>query len=305
MHSAALSFRRCILSFVNFNIAGETFTLESQQAQSASVCQKFKIASGGCKTHCLQQLCNGIVCKDLASECLNRGGGNSQGQQTLFQPLACPFSSASTHGPLTDPWLGLVLQPRVCVSMACLQSEPHGRVCSQLRARFAAEPSNTKAHSSLRVASFMNDEYLLVEFLIVPRPPSPGLAGGNDATVSCFKDDMNMQRDARLPAWCCFVALVCALFASYTRILSPGQRTVPSLACQAQKPQLIYFLTELMIVIPVIGNLRSHLSGFLPKFVFFSRPYQKRRTSVRNTTQLAPVARVHTAGFHGHGTGGG
>lgn len=39
----------------------------------------------------------------------------------------------------------------------------------------------------------MNDEYLLVEFLIVPRPPSLGPAGGNDATVSCFKDDMNMQ----------------------------------------------------------------------------------------------------------------
>lgn len=85
----------------------------------------------------------------------------------------------------------------------------------------------------------MNDEYLLVEFLIVPRPPSPGLAGGNDATVSCFKGDMNMQRDARLPASCCFVALVCAFFASYIGILNPGERTVPILACQAQKPQLL------------------------------------------------------------------
>lgn len=45
----------------------------------------------------------------------------------------------------------------------------------------------------------MNDEYLLLEFLIVPRPPSLGLAGGNDATVSCFKDDINMQIDAWQP----------------------------------------------------------------------------------------------------------
>lgn len=60
-----------------------------------------------------------------------------------------------------------------------------------------------------------------------------------------------------------------------------------------------------MIVIPVRRNFWSHFSGFLPKFDFFSRPYKKRRTSARDTTQLAPVARVHTAGFHGHGTGGG
>lgn len=37
VHNAALSFRRCILSIVHFNIAGETFTLASQEAQSASV----------------------------------------------------------------------------------------------------------------------------------------------------------------------------------------------------------------------------------------------------------------------------
>lgn len=42
----------------------------------------------------------------------------------------------------------------------------------------------------------MDAEYLLVEFIIVQRLPSPRLTGGNDATVGCFKDDINIQIDA-------------------------------------------------------------------------------------------------------------
>lgn len=62
-----------------------------------------------------------------------------------------------------------------------------------LEACFTAHQSDTKAHSCLRVVPFMDAEYLLVEFIIVQHPPSPRLTGGNDATVSCFKDDINIQ----------------------------------------------------------------------------------------------------------------
>lgn len=64
------------------------------------------------------------------------------------------------------------------------------------QASFAAHQSDTKAHSWLRVAPFMDAEYLLVEFIIVHRLPSPKLTGGNYATVGCFKDDINIQIDA-------------------------------------------------------------------------------------------------------------
>lgn len=62
-----------------------------------------------------------------------------------------------------------------------------------LEACFTAHQSDTKAHSCLRVVPFMVAEYLLVEFIIVQHPPSPRLTGGNDATASCFKDDINIQ----------------------------------------------------------------------------------------------------------------
>lgn len=42
----------------------------------------------------------------------------------------------------------------------------------------------------------MDAEYLLVEFIIVQHLPSLRLTGGNDATVGCFKDDINIQIDA-------------------------------------------------------------------------------------------------------------
>lgn len=80
------------------------------------------------------------------------------------------------------------------------------------RTRSTADPSDTKAHSSPRVASFMNAECLLVEFPIVPRPPPLGFAGGNDATVSCFKDDINMQIDAWPPVLClCVCTCACVV----------------------------------------------------------------------------------------------
>lgn len=79
------------------------------------------------------------------------------------------------------------------------------------RTRSTADPSDTKAHSGPSVASFMNAEYLLVEFPIVPRPPSPGLAGGNDARVSCFKDDINMQIDAWPPVLCLCGTCACVV----------------------------------------------------------------------------------------------
>lgn len=65
----------------------------------------------------------------------------------------------------------------------------------------------------------MDAEYLLVEFIIVQRLPSPRLTGGNDATVGCFKDDINIQIDS----WVTFLFVVgflmhyacSALFASH------------------------------------------------------------------------------------------
>lgn len=39
----------------------------------------------------------------------------------------------------------------------------------------------------------MDTEYSPVEFIIVQRLPSPRITGGNDATVGCFKDNMNIQ----------------------------------------------------------------------------------------------------------------
>lgn len=84
------------------------------------------------------------------------------------------------------------------------------------RTRSTAHPSDTKAHSSPRVASFMNAEYLLVEFPIVPRPPSLGLADGNDATVGWFKDDINMQMDAWPPVLC--LCGTCACVVSLPRL---------------------------------------------------------------------------------------
>lgn len=50
----------------------------------------------------------------------------------------------------------------------------------------------------------MDAEYLLVEFIIVQRLPSPEFTGGNDATVGCFKDDINIQMDA----WLTFLFVV-------------------------------------------------------------------------------------------------
>lgn len=79
-----------------------------------------------------------------------------------------------------------------------------------LEACFTAHQSDTKAHSCLRVAPFMDAEYLLVEFIIVQHPPSPRLTGGNDATVSCFKDDINIQIGTWVTVWFvafCFVSL--------------------------------------------------------------------------------------------------
>ena len=87
------------------------------------------------------------------------------------------------------------------------------------QACFAAHQSDTKGHSWLRVAPFMDTEYLLVEFIIVHRLPSPRLTGGNDATVGCFKDDINIQ----IGAWVTVLFVVAfslhyacsALFASH------------------------------------------------------------------------------------------
>ena len=42
----------------------------------------------------------------------------------------------------------------------------------------------------------MDAECSPVEFIIVQRLPSPRITGGNDATVGCFKDDINIQIDA-------------------------------------------------------------------------------------------------------------
>lgn len=50
----------------------------------------------------------------------------------------------------------------------------------------------------------MDAEYLLVEFIIVQRLPSPEFTGGNDATVGCFKDDINIQIDG----WLTFLFVV-------------------------------------------------------------------------------------------------
>lgn len=57
----------------------------------------------------------------------------------------------------------------------------------------------------------MDAEYLLVEFIIVHSLPSPGLTGGSDATVGCFKDDINIQADA-----CVTVVLVVVFCSHYT-----------------------------------------------------------------------------------------
>lgn len=83
---------------------------------------------------------------------------------------------------------------------------PHGRVSLGLWLRRRPEPH--KGPFRPRVAPFMNAECSLVEFPIVPRPPSLRLAHGNDATVSCVKDDINMQIDAWPPVMCLCVALV-------------------------------------------------------------------------------------------------
>lgn len=86
------------------------------------------------------------------------------------------------------------------------------------RTHSTTDPGDTKAHSSPRVASFMNAEYLLVEFPIVPRPPSLRLAGGNDAKFSCFKDDINMQIDAWPPVLCLCGPCACVLSLSHLNI---------------------------------------------------------------------------------------
>lgn len=91
--------------------------------------------------------------------------------------------------------------------MAYLQSDRHGRVHLYFQARFKAVQSDTKAHSCLRVASFMDAECSLVEFLTVRCPLSPRHTDGNDATVSCYKDDINIQIDAWVTVLFVFVAL--------------------------------------------------------------------------------------------------
>lgn len=130
------------------------------------------------------------------------GGGGQSRTAKPFLAFGLSFSTLPTLGAFLrgDLWHRLMPQPCVCVSMARLWFE-------FTRTRSTADHSDTKAHSSPRVASFMNAEYLLVEFPIVPRPPSLELAGGTDTTVGCFKDAMNANR---CPAACVCSCGTCA-----------------------------------------------------------------------------------------------
>lgn len=85
---------------------------------------------------------------------------------------------------------------------------------------FTVHQTDTKAHSCLRVAPFIDTEQLPIEFIIVQRLPSLRLTGGNEATVGCFKHDINIQIDAWLHCCSCssifFLHYVrCALFSSH------------------------------------------------------------------------------------------